>query len=334
MLDLCPVCNTPAETTIEVHKTEYLCPRCGHFFVGAIAKHFLPEKLTVTQRANLSGYLRENPGIFIADHDLKSLQNIRTPTVGEKADKLLLAIAKRFPTAGEMFHINPFGILHEWAVLTDAANSGQNLRQYTEDEATQLRWAAVAWTANSEELEYLLINFLQGQSWIQSDEDGMPNYFRITPSGWARIDELTRGIIASDKGFVAMSFRDEFKELFAKGLEPGIRRAGYEALRVDRVEHNNRIDDEIIASIRRCKFLVADFSVDRGGIYFEAGFAAGLGRPVIWAVREDQKDNIHFDNRQYNFIRWEPEKLEELAIALKNRIEATIGKGPLSMDEK
>ena len=103
---------------------------------------------------------------------------------------------------------------------------------------------------------------------------------------------------------------------------------------MDNVEHNNRIDDEIIASIRKCKFLVADFSVNSGGVYFEAGFAMGLGRPVIWTVgREDQKNEIHFDNRQYlNFIRWNPEKIKELALALKNRIEATIGKGPLPVD--
>jgi len=37
----------------------------------------------------------------------------------------------------------------------------------------------------------------------------------------------------------------------------------------------------------------------------------------------------HFNTRQYNFIVWEADKLSELTTALKNRIEATIGRGPV-----
>jgi len=57
---------------------------------------------------------------------------------------------------------------------------------------------------------------------------------------------------------------------------------------------------------------VGDFTVDRGGIYFEAGYALGLGLPVIWLVREDELAKVHFDNRQYNFVAWRDGALEEL----------------------
>jgi hypothetical protein len=56
--------------------------------------------------------------------------------------------------------------------------------------------------------------------------------------------------------------------------------------------HNNKIDDEIVAEIRRSKFLLADFTCEkekvRGGVYFEAGFGMRLGIPVIWTVAKDQ----------------------------------------------
>jgi nucleoside 2-deoxyribosyltransferase len=68
--------------------------------------------------------------------------------------------------------------------------------------------------------------------------------------------------------------------------------------------------------------VVADFTGDRGGVYYEAGFAQGLGIPVIWTVREDWLDRIHFDTRQYNHIHYATP--EELRKALKNRILATI----------
>lgn len=60
------------------------------------------------------------------------------------------------------------------------------------------------------------------------------------------------------------------------------------------------------------------------------GFALGLGLPVIWLCREDELAGVHFDNRQYNFILWQPDALDELERRLKNRIEATLGHGPLA----
>ena len=124
--------------------------------------------------------------------------------------------------------------------------------------------------------------------------------------------------------------REESPEaLWNNGIESGILAAGYKPVRIDRVEHNNRIDDEIIAGIRRSKFLVADFTGQRGGVYFEAGFALGLSMPVIWLCKKSECDEnkIHFDIRQYNFILWEDDKLGDLKTALQNRIEATIGRG-------
>jgi hypothetical protein len=73
---------------------------------------------------------------------------------------------------------------------------------------------------------------------------------------------------------------------------------------------------------------VADFTGERGGVYFEAGFALGLGRQVIWTVREDVLDKVHFDNRQYNFIVWKSSGLDKFAERLGLRIEATVGRGP------
>jgi hypothetical protein len=127
-----------------------------------------------------------------------------------------------------------------------------------------------------------------------------------------------------------MSFAPELNELFISGLELGVRAAGYEALRIDRTEHNNRIDDEIIAAIRQTKFLVADFTKNRRSVYYEAGFAQGLGHQVIWTVRKDLLRKVEFDTRQYNFIRWAANDLAGFAKRLQNRIEATIGKGPLT----
>ena len=87
-------------------------------------------------------------------------------------------------------------------------------------------------------------------------------------------------------------------------------------------EHNNDITDEIIAEIRKSRFLVADFTRQRGGVYFEAGFAKGLEIPVIFTCKEDEIDQVHFDTRQYNHILWKDP--EDLYLKLKMRILATL----------
>ena len=123
-----------------------------------------------------------------------------------------------------------------------------------------------------------------------------------------------------------MWFDETTRDAYANGFEPAIRDAGYDPLRIDRVEHVGKIDDEIIAQIRRSRFVVADFTGHRGGVYFEAGFALGLDLPVFWTCRKDEIGGLHFDIRQFNCIDWADSN--ELADRLQKRIEAVIGAGP------
>jgi hypothetical protein len=149
--------------------------------------------------------------------------------------------------------------------------------------------------------------------------------FIITAEGWEKVAELNESNADSKQVFVAMWFDTEMNRYFKDGIKPGIESAGdYQVLRIDLSEHNNKICDQIIAEIRRSRFVVADFTGNRGGVYFEAGFALGLGIPVIWTVQKKflDEDGVHFDTRQYNHITYETP--EELGDKLNNRIRATI----------
>ena len=100
---------------------------------------------------------------------------------------------------------------------------------------------------------------------------------------------------------------------------------------VDQQHHHlNKVDDEIIAEIRRSRFLVADFTCEpgkvRGGVYFEAGFASGLDIPIIWTCKNTSMRDLHFDTRQYPHIEWNDST--DLYTKLKARIGALIGDGP------
>ena len=193
-----------------------------------------------------------------------------------------------------------------------------------------LAWAEIlSWR----ELTYLF-RYLGAKGWIaiESDNRFEEKYvFQVTVEGHSQLVESVTNV-DSTQCFVAMWFNKETDKCYQNSIKPAIEQTGYEALRIDNKEHINKIDDEIIAEIRRSLFIVADFTHGkdgvRGGVYYEAGFAYGLGLPVIFTCRSDKIDELHFDTRQYNHIAWESEKFEQFQRDLYNRILATIGAGP------
>ena len=158
---------------------------------------------------------------------------------------------------------------------------------------------------------------------------GGPKHATVSISGWERLEQVNKLGKHSNLAFVAMWFDPQIAFLYDEGIMPAIREAGHEPVRIDRHEHVNRIDDEIIGQIRRARFMVADFTGQRLGVYFEAGLMMGLGRNVIWMCRKDElsEQKLHFDVRQYNFISWETS--EDAKTRLLHRIRAIEGEGPL-----
>ena len=167
----------------------------------------------------------------------------------------------------------------------------------------------------------------------------------ITPAGWQRIDELSRTPCDSRKAFVAMWFSDETDAFYKEGIYPAVRDARYEPRLIKNVQFNNKIDDAIVAEIRQSRFVIADFTAGqcskcgscdhsaeckdkvkvRGGVYYEAGFAHGLGIPVICMVHRRCVEHLHFDTHHYNHIVYD--NANDLKEQLYNRIAATIGLG-------
>jgi nucleoside 2-deoxyribosyltransferase len=119
-----------------------------------------------------------------------------------------------------------------------------------------------------------------------------------------------------------MAFSNEMTPIFEEGFLPALRDAGFEVILVNRIPHNDKIDDRIIAEIRRSGLVVADFTGQRQNVYFEAGFALGLGRHLICTCRTGSERDLHFDIRQYNHVVWND--AADLRQKLRYRVEATI----------
>lgn len=238
------------------------------------------------------------------DHSPPTPLHIKTPSVQQRADKFLLELERRTEVIGNPIHIH--------SEMPDANDL-----------------MGITWSATPSEVYFLFLQYLADEKGYVIKMSRPPTDCAISPKGFAHLEELRLTQRDSLLGFCAMWFDEALNPVWSDAIEPAIDAAGYDPKRIDRVEHNNRIDDEIIAMLRRSRFVVADFTGQRGGVYFESGFALGLNIPVIWTIRDNQLDGVHFDNRQYNFITWNIDNLADFQTKLQNRIEATIGRGPL-----
>ena len=180
---------------------------------------------------------------------------------------------------------------------------------------------AIAYAKSNNELDQML-QALIDMGFVDHQNTGGNRDYSLTLEGIQRAERLQKEAVNSKQCFVAMWFDQSMLDIYNRYIIQAAQDAGYQSLIISQKEYNVKICDQIIAEIRRSKFLIADFTGHRGGVYFEAGFALGLGLPVIWTCRKDNLENLHFDIRQYNFIDWETG--EELQERLTNRIQATI----------
>jgi nucleoside 2-deoxyribosyltransferase len=152
----------------------------------------------------------------------------------------------------------------------------------------------------------------------------------LTSAGWERYRELAESHAASRYGFMAMQFGDErLDQLVANHFVPAVKAAGFDLRRLDEGQPAGLIDDQLRVRIRTARFVVSDITHGNNGTYWEAGYAEGLGRPVIYSCEKsvfdgmDKTKRAHFDTNHLVTVLWEPDKLNEAARRLKDIVRAT-----------
>lgn len=312
----CPIWGTKAETkNCQSEKTGTAVDSArtgGKYFISEEAKH-LARDLSDKQKARLTSWMINQRflGIECPEVDRRRIEEEdygQALKVHERAGCLLRLLELESPEIGKFISFN-----------TDSANG--------------IYPKMLAWSESTEAGEvHFLLDQLKERGWIK--RDGRTVW--LTMDGYIRLEELDKAERDSSKAFVAMWFDESMSKAWERGIEPAITKSGYDPVRIDQIKHNDKIDDRIIAEIRRSRFVVADFTHGkdgaRGGVYYEAGFAHGLGLEVFFTCHEDMVDKMHFDTRQYNHIVWnEPEDLKK---TLADRISAVIGDGPKKSNEE
>jgi nucleoside 2-deoxyribosyltransferase len=172
-----------------------------------------------------------------------------------------------------------------------------------------------------------LLDAMRRKFWIDFEIKEKPNGLldfskpiSIAEEGWIEIEKNLE-MNYTKQVFVAMWFKKDMDKA-AQKIKEAITACGLEAMRIDRKEHNNEISGEILSEIMNSRIIIADVTGQRNGVYFEAGFALGHQKSVIWTCKKDDLENVHFDTRQYNHVVWENE--DDLYTKLRDRILATL----------
>lgn len=156
--------------------------------------------------------------------------------------------------------------------------------------------------------------------------------FKLGYRGLERLEQLERATPSGYNAFMAMQFGDEALDLIVNDyFRQAVKDTGFELYRLDDRPEAGLIDARLRNEIRNCRFLVADLSHANLGSYWEAGYAEGLGKPVIYTCKKSVFDgnvaNItkpHFDTNHHLTILWEADTPQNAADQLKETIRFTI----------
>ena len=136
------------------------------------------------------------------------------------------------------------------------------------------------------------------------------NYMGVNLSleGWEQYEEERRGGFDGGFGFIAMKFGYERLDTFIQNVVKPCLRRNLEIDLVDLrdVAQAGVIDDIMRTKIRDAKFILADLTHDNSGAYWEAGYAEGLGKPVIYICEKVkfEMERTHFDVNHCTTVPW------------------------------
>lgn len=310
----CPICQStqckPSHGGV-LNSIINHCPRCGCFSLIGTAASSLPSYLQKgsINRSVLSHHIRkrqypdETP-VQVFEEDLTPyVGDQRLPNPQEQVNNLVLWVGDH--------QSDPVTYASE-TIQALAAFIGVKLRGKGTDEP------AFSWLWKHIEDEGLL------------ESGGVKEHrlsLRLTMRGWSRYEQLRRVVTDSHIAFMAMQFGDaDLSRVLETCFKPAAADAGFTLRALNEGQAAGLIDNQIRAAIRTAGFVVADLTHDNNGAYFEAGFAEGLGLPVIYTCEEGkfQKKKTHFDTNHMVTIPWNLKKLDEAQRKLTATIRATL----------
>lgn len=100
--------------------------------------------------------------------------------------------------------------------------------------------------------------------------------------------------IQRPKAFVVMQFSDQFNALYGDVIKPTCEKFGFDVVRADDIYNSGLIIQDIVRSIRESSFVIADITPDNPNVFYEVGYAHGIGKTTI-LLSDRRRDKLPFD---------------------------------------
>jgi nucleoside 2-deoxyribosyltransferase len=165
-------------------------------------------------------------------------------------------------------------------------------------------------------MELLRKKLVSGHARVRVGE-GITDFpdLNLTLEGWERYEAEKRGQTRGNYGFIALEFNDALLDPFVRDIvKPCVKtELGFDLVDMRDVAKAGVIDNIMRAQIRDAAFVLVDLTHDNSGAYWEAGYAEGLGKPVIYLCERAKFEQVttHFDTNHCTTVVWSADQNEE-----------------------
>jgi hypothetical protein len=136
-----------------------------------------------------------------------------------------------------------------------------------------------------------------------------------------QVVRLAERLVLPRNVFTIMSFKKEFIDVF-DSCKDACKKYDFEAARTDESASSEPILPRILNGIRNSAFVIADVSELSTNVFYEVGFAKGLGKEVILIAKKGTE--LPFDLKDLPTLFWETQR--DLKKGLEERIEGVLGR--------
>ena len=313
MSDECPICSIelrqPPSHDFKADIKTFSCYRCGSFDLSDNLLHYLPEIAHDDKNADvkISHALRtmqgKNKKVGVSETMIKAILEKPLPRPQEQADLLIRWLAEHSDNPGDEISLEP--IKHHFSIIGTKTEEGIVLI-----------------------LSHLIEKGLV-KGVLTETSGGYIGFgeLALTFDGWNYYETLLKGSTTYRKAFMAMKFGDDdLNAVLEDVFKPNVKMAGFDLFKLDDEPRAGLIDDRLRVEIQSSAFLIADLTHANNGAYWEAGYAEGLGKPVIYTCEKEQFESqqTHFDTNHHLTVLWDKTAPELAGDLLKATIRATL----------
>jgi hypothetical protein len=306
----CPICNSELDDWKDGFGNDphyFSCRLCGKFSISDLLYLNFDNSMDEIERAKISYYVRKMQRVQkyanLEDEVFEKIRAAPFPKFSEQVDSLIRLVGDSIQYPGNTI---------------DLAYSKHR----------------TLFCSFSQNNFVLIVRYLIDNNLIKALEDAYlfneldpRGVITLEYAGWEKYDSIQKGLVHYGKAFMAMKFGDsELDYIFNNVFRESVSKTGFILMRLDDDPKAGLIDDRLRVEIRSSDFIIADLSHDNPGAYWEAGYAEGLGKPVIYTCEENKfaEHKTHFDTNHHLTVIWNLNNPVQAGENLKATIRATL----------